>query len=64
MGITGINMSFNTIGRSEEGKHLGLNQSVSERMLRQSQVEGRRKPKREKKDKQRHASCKMKNREG
>lgn len=44
MGITGINMSFNTIGRSEEGKHLGLNQSVSERMLRQSQVEGRRKP--------------------
>lgn len=37
-------MSFDTIGRPEEGKHFGLNQSVNERMLRQSQVEGRRKP--------------------
>ena len=34
-------MSFDTIGRPEEGKHFGLNQSVNERMLRQSQVEGR-----------------------
>ena len=42
MGIP-ANISFNTRGRSEEGKHLGLNQSVNERMLRQSQVEGRRK---------------------